>query len=65
MTMHPAPNRDGLSTRRLTVFLSVGVVLILVGVADIDDGKFFVLVGAVVTAFNGVVLYRRRASRHR
>ncbi|VXB44297.1 hypothetical protein [Aeromicrobium sp. 9AM] len=59
MTMHPNPERDRLSTRTLSVFFMVGLALTAVGVADFDDGKLFVLVGAVVMAFNGKVLLSR------
>jgi hypothetical protein len=57
--MHPTPNREGLSTRTLLVFFFVGLAIVILGVADFDDGKSFVLLGAVVMAFNGKVLYRR------
>jgi hypothetical protein len=59
MTMHPNPERDRLSTRTLSVFFVIGLALVAVGLADFDDGKFFILVGAVVMASNGKVLLGR------
>ena len=63
--MHPNPDREGLSTRKLSVFFIVGVALVIVGLADFDDSKFFVLVGAVVMAFNAKVLFRRWIDQRR
>lgn len=60
MTIHPTPNREGLSTRTLVVFLVVGLALVVVGVADFDGGWGPILLGSVVAGSNGMVLFRRR-----
>jgi hypothetical protein len=60
MTMRSTPNREGLSTRTLVVFLVVGLALVIVGVADIDGGSGPLLLGSVVAGSNGMVLFRRR-----
>ncbi|MDX6278815.1 MAG: hypothetical protein QOJ72_2943 [Nocardioidaceae bacterium] len=43
--------------------LTIGIAMVIFGATDFDDGRFFLLVGAVVTASNGFALYRRRSKR--
>jgi hypothetical protein len=62
MTMYPTPNREGLSTRTLAIFLVLGIALVVIGATDFADGWGFVVVGSVVGISNGLALYRRRSS---
>jgi hypothetical protein len=61
--MHPAPDRAGVSTRRLVVFLVLGVLLIIGGTIQGLHGWYAILIGAVLVAYNGTDLLRRHGRR--
>lgn len=60
--MHLLPDRDGLSTRLLAVFLVLGLLLIVSGFSV--GGLFYILVGAVLVAVNGQILAKRILHRN-
>lgn len=62
--MHPTPERGSLSTRRLVVFLLVGMLLIVGGWSE-DWQPFYFMIGVVVVVLNGSTLISRRWRRSR
>jgi len=65
MTMHLVPDRGDLSARRLSVFLVLGVLLIVGGLGEGWHGLLYILVGAVLVTVNGSVLAKRIVRRNR